>query len=335
MTFEKIEQNNPVIPLDFSVVIPIFNEKENISELYERLSSTLRSLGSYEIIFIDDGSIDGSFQLMKNFAQKDKSVKVIRFSRNYGQHPAIKAGFRHAIGSYIILMDADLQDDPEDIKILDAKIKEGYDIVFSQIKNIERSIFKKMNSMVFHFVFSRVSGSRNPADIGTFRIFTRKVLISLNKYEERGIIYGPLMASIGYKSAYVDVRKNKRRKGVTHYSFYKLMRMALDSLSTYTMIPLQLMIYSGFLIATVSFSAAIYLIFKKLAYGIAVPGYASSLISSFFLGGVILLSLGVIGDYIFRIYQEVLRRPLFLIDEKINMDDSHGGEDEKPQSGSS
>ena len=316
---------------EFSVVIPIYNEEENIPELYSRLFSTLYGLGSYEIIFIDDGSVDNSFPLMKEIAQKDRSVKIIRFSRNYGQHPAIKAGFRHARGNYIILMDADLQDDPEDIKILYAKIKEGYDIVFSQIKNIERSIFKKMTSMIFHFVFSRVSGSRNPADIGTFRIFTKKVLNSINKYEERGIIYGPLMASIGYKSAYVEVRKNKRSKGVTHYSFFKLMRMAIDSLSTYTMIPLQLMIYSGFIIAILSFAAAVYLIFKKLAYGIAVPGYASSLISSFFLGGVILLSLGIVGDYIFRIYQEVLRRPLFLIDERINMDDARGGEDEETQ----
>jgi len=329
MTLGRVEKNKPVLCNDLSVVIPIFNEEDNIPELYERLSNALQMLGSYEIIFIDDGSVDNSLSLLKKIAAKDQSVRVIKFSRNYGQHPAMKAGFRHARGNYIVLMDADLQDNPEDIGILYSKIKEGYDIVFSQIKNVERSIFKKANSMLFHYVFSKVSGATNPANIGTFRIFTRKVLKSINSYEERGIIYGPLMASIGYRSAYVELIKNRRSKGDTHYSLFKLLRMALDSLSTYTMIPLQLMIYSGVFIAMISFSAAVYLIFKKLVYGIAVPGYASSVISTFFLSGVILLSLGIVGDYIFRIYQEVLRRPLFLIDEKINIEDYRGDSDEK------
>lgn len=314
---------------DFSIVIPIYNEEENIPELYRRLGAALKKIGTYEIIFIDDGSEDNSFQIARDIAIKDKTVKVIKFSRNFGQHPAINAGFHHATGKYIVLMDADLQDDPADIKILYEKIKEGHDIVFTQIKNSERSFFNKINSAIFHFVFSRLSGAGNPPNIGTFRIFNRKVLASVNKYSERRIVYGPLMAYIGFKSVYKEVQKSKRTKGITHYSFFNLLRMAIDSLSMYTMIPLTFMIYSGFLIAILSFFTALYFILKKMVYGIDVSGYASIIISIFFLSGVILLSLGIVGDYIFRIYQEVLHRPRFLIDEKINIEDSQGGMNEK------
>lgn len=313
----------------FSVIIPIYNEEENIPELYRRLSDTLMELGSYEMIFVDDGSADKSFSLLQQIAGSDKTVKVIRFSRNFGQHPAINAGFSHASGEYMVLMDADLQDDPADIMTLYEKIREGYDIVFTQIENFETSLFKKFNSLLFHFIFARLSGAATPPNIGTFRIFTRKVLRSINRYRERRVVYGPLMAFVGFSRTYVSVRKSKRAKGATHYSFFRLLQMAIDSLSTYTMIPLTLMIYSGFFIASMSFIAALYFIVKKITYDIAVSGYASIIIAIFFLSGVILLSLGIVGDYIFRIYQEVLNRPLFLIDETLNMRDPEGDFDEK------
>lgn len=324
----KTEQHILADP-KFSIIIPIYNEEENIPELYNRLTSALEELGSYEIIFVDDGSSDRSFPLLKDIAENDRSVKVMKFSRNFGQHPAINAGFLHASGQYVVLMDADLQDDPADIKNLYEKIREGYDIVFTLIENSDTSIFRKFNSMIFHFIFARLSGANTPPNIGTFRMFTRKVLRSINRYRERRIVYGPLMAFVGFSRTYVHVKKNKRAKGVTHYSFLKLLQMAIDSLSTYTMIPLSFMIYSGFFIASMSFIAAMYFIVKKITSGIAVSGYASLIIAIFFLSGVILLSLGIVGDYIFRIYQEVLDRPLFLIDEAINMKDPQGDVDEK------
>lgn len=315
--------------LKFSIVIPIYNEEENIPELYGRLTHALKELGSYEIIFVDDGSTDRSFPLLKEIAGSDRSVKLVKFSRNFGQHPAINAGFLQASGEYMVLMDADLQDDPADIKKLYDKIREGYDIVFTQIENSETSFFKKFNSMIFHFIFARLSGANTPPNIGTFRMFTRKVLRSINRYHERRIVFGPLMAFVGFSRTYLKVRKNKRTKGVTNYSFLKLFQMAVDSLSTYTMIPLSFMIYSGFFIASMSFAIAMYFIVKKITLGIAVSGYASIIIAIFFLSGVILLSLGIVGDYIFRIYQEVLNRPRFLIDETLNIGDPQGEFDEK------
>ncbi|MBI5075466.1 MAG: glycosyltransferase family 2 protein [Nitrospirae bacterium] len=315
--------------LKFSIVIPIYNEEENIPELYSRLTHALKELGSYEIIFVDDGSTDRSFPLLKEIAGNDRSVKLMKFSRNFGQHPAINAGFLQASGEYMVLMDADLQDDPADIKKLYDEIKEGYDIVFTQIENSETSLFKKFNSLIFHFIFARLSGANTPPNIGTFRMFTRKVLRSINRYHERRIVFGPLMAFVGFSRTYLKVRKNKRTKGVTNYSFLKLFQMAIDSLSTYTMVPLSFMIYSGFFIASMSFAIAMYFIVKKITLGIAVSGYASIIIAIFFLSGVILLSLGIVGDYIFRIYQEVLNRPRFLIDETLNIDDPQGEFDEK------
>lgn len=315
--------------LKFSIIIPIYNEEQNIPELYGRLTQALKELGSYEVIFIDDGSSDRSFHMLKGIAEKDEAVKVIKFSRNFGQHPAISAGFTRALGDYVVLMDADLQDDPADIKSLYDTITEGYDIVFTQIENSERSFFKKFNSRIFHFIFARLSGANTPPNIGTFRMFTRKVLRSIVRYHERKIVYGPLMAFVGFSRTYVKVRKNRRAKGITHYSFLKLLQMAIDSLSTYTMIPLTFMIYSGFFIASMSFVAALAIIVKKITSGIAVSGYASMIIAIFFLSGVILLSLGIVGDYIFRIYQEVLNRPRFLIDETVNLGDPQGEFHEK------
>ncbi len=304
---------------ELSVVIPIYNEEENIPELYDRLIVSLEKIAGYEIIFVDDGSSDDSFSLLKDIAAKNKAVKVIRFSRNFGQHPAISAAFNYAKGNYIILMDADLQDDPADITALYERIGQGYDIVFTQILNKERSLLRKIYSLVYHFVFSKISGAKVPSNIGTLRLFNRKVLKSLNRYHERKILYGPLMTSIGFKCSFLSVNKHSRLKGKTHYSFIKLCRMAVDSLSTYTKIPIALMVYSGFLIAILSFFIAVILIIKKLLYGIDVSGYTSIMVSIFFIGGAILLSLGILGDNMYRIYQEVLNRPLFLIDEKINI----------------
>jgi polyisoprenyl-phosphate glycosyltransferase len=309
-----------VVNPELSVVIPIYNEEENIPELYNRLMVSLKQIVGYEIIFVDDGSSDDSFSLLKDIAAENKAVKVIKFSRNFGQHPAISAAFSHARGNYIILMDADLQDDPADIISLYERIGEGYDIVFTQIVNKERSLLRKIYSLVYHFVFSKISGAKIPANIGTLRIFSRKVLKNINRYHERKILYGPLMTSIGFKCSFLSVKKHSRLKGKTHYSFAKLFQMAVDSLSTYTRIPIAFMVYFGFSIAILSFFIAILLIIKKMLYGVEVSGYTSIIVSIFFIGGSILLSLGIIGDNIYRIYQEVLNRPLFLIDEEINID---------------
>jgi len=310
---------NPTI----SVVIPIYNEQENLPELYMRLSTTLQRLGTGEMVFVDDGSTDDTHNILKEYASRDKSIKVIRFSKNFGQHPAIKAGFLNASGEYIVLMDADLQDSPEDIVRLYQKIREGYDIVFTVINNKERSLIKKAFSLFFHFIFSKISRTKCPPNIGTFRIFSRKVLDSIMRFGERRVLYGPLMAAIGFKSCYLPLEKYPRRKGHTHYSFLKLAGMALDSLSTYTMLPLSIMIFTGFTMALLSFAAAVFFVMKKVFFDIDTSGYTSIIVAIFFIGGVILFSLGVLGGTVYRIYQEVLNRPLFLIDETLNTKPLH------------
>jgi len=303
----------------FSVVIPLCNEEENLGELHSRLTRVLVDLGeSYEIVFVDDGSTDGSFQILKGLHDKDGKVKVITFTRNFGQHLAMTAGFDYARGEYVILMDADLQDPPEEIPKLVAKINEGYDVVYGRRKIRHDSMFKKLTSTIYLQLLAKLTNQAISPEITSFRIMTRKVVDCTNQLRERNRFHGGLVAWLGFPYATVDVEYGERFAGKTKYSLRKMIALAIEGIISFSDIPLRMIGYFGLVVSAISFIVGIVVLVRHLVWGIPVEGYTSTVVAIFFTGGVILLVLGVIGQYISRIHIEVKNRPLYVVKDLID-----------------
>jgi glycosyltransferase involved in cell wall biosynthesis len=308
----------------FSVVIPIYNEEENILELYNRLTAVMNRLcesegynsRDYEIIMVDDGSSDNSWALIKSLNEKDNRVKGISFSRNFGHHIAITAGIDYARGNAIILMDGDLQDPPEEIPRLFDKFKEGYDLVYAIRRKRKDSAFKKITSWIFLRMLKKISNVDINLESGIFSILSKRHVENMKKLREKSRFIVGLMSWVGFSQTGVEIERHERYAGRSKYSLFKLFRLAWHGVTSFSYIPLQLATYFGFGVATISFLIGLYMIYKKLFLGIPILGYASIIVSLFFLGGVILLVLGVIGEYIGRIYTEVQNRPLYVIKEE-------------------
>jgi polyisoprenyl-phosphate glycosyltransferase len=305
-----------------SVVLPIYRTVTYMRELHQRLTQTLKSCSSdYEIIMVDDGSPDNAWQTMTELAATDPHLKVLKLSRNFGQHPAISAGFDHATGDYIILMDADLQDRPEDIPRLLEKFDADTDVVYTVKENLKESFSTQITSRLYHYVFSRLTRTVVPRNIGTFRAFSRRFLESMLGYPEKAILFGPLMFHIGFKSVCVPVAHDARKDGHSSYSFRRRLELAVNSLLSYTDLPHRLMTNLGIFIlcgcVIYSFSLVInYIITKKpLPPGLTLL----ALILTVSLG-LTMFSLGIIGTYVFRVYQEVLCRPRYIVARSMNVD---------------
>ena len=300
----------------FSIVIPIYNEETNLMELYGRLTKVMSSLGLYEIIMVDDGSIDRSWQLIKELHRKDPRVKGLSFSRNFGHHIAITAGLDHAKGQAVILMDGDLQDPPEEIPKLYGKFKEGFDVVYAIRGQRKDPVFKKATSWIFLKFLKKISQVEINLQSGIFRILSKRCVENMRNLREKSRLIVGLINWIGYPQTGVITERHWRYSGKSKYSFFKLFKLAWHGVTSFSYIPLQLATYFGFFVAAISFFMGIYMLYKKLILGIPLLGYASMIVSLFFLGGVILLVLGVIGEYIGRIYTEVQNRPLYVIKEE-------------------
>lgn len=302
---------------DFSVVIPVYNEGENIQELVERLTAVMEGLGSFEVIFIDDGSSDKSWAVIKELHERDSRIKGISFSRNFGHHIAISAGLDYSKGKSVIIMDADLQDPPEEIPVLYEKYKEGYDLVYGIRKQRNDPLWKKASSTLFWWVLQRLSGVPVPSNQTMLRIMNRRITNVLKEMRERSRFLHGMMAWAGFNVSEVAVEHNPRLKGKSKYSLSKLLRLAFNAVASFSVRPLQIAIYPGFLSAGLSFLIGIYFLYKKIFYGIPISGYASIIVSIFFIGGIQLIVLGIIGGYLGRMYQEVQGRPLYIIREDI------------------
>ena len=308
-----------------SIVVPIYNEEENISELYRRLTAVMEklcsneghSIDSYEIIMVDDGSIDHSWQLIKELHEKDPRVKGISFSRNFGHHVAITAGLDHVEGEAVVLMDGDLQDPPEEIPKLYYKFKEGYDLVYAIRTRRDDSIFKKITSWIFLRMLKKISNVDINLQSGIFRVMSKRCADNMRSLREKSRFIIGLMSWVGFPQSGVEIERHKRYAGRTKYTLFKLFRLAWHGVTSFSYIPLQLATYLGFGVAAISFLVGIYILYRKLFLGIPLLGYASIIVSLFFLGGVILFVLGVIGEYIGRIYTEVQNRPLYIKKEEI------------------
>jgi len=302
---------------EFSVIIPIYNEEENISELHKRLTGVMEKFGTYEIIIVDDGSSDRSWEMIKALHEKDPRVRGLSFSRNFGHHIAITAGLDHAEGKTIILMDGDLQDPPEEIPKLYKKFNEGYELVYGIRKQKKDSFLKRITSLAFWRFINGLSGINIPKNQTLLRIFDRKILEVLKGMRERARFIHGMMAWTGFKTATQEIEHAPRERGVSKYNAIKLFRLAFNAITSFSTFPLRLATYLGILSAGIGLSYGFYFIYKKIFLGIPVLGYASIIVAVLFIGGVQLLILGIIGEYIGRVYQEVQARPIYIIKEQI------------------
>lgn len=309
-----------------SIVIPIFNEEENLQHLYSRLKNAAPSWGeSYEIVLVDDGSRDRSLEIMKSFATADDCVRVIKLSRNFGHQPAISAGIQSAKGDCVVIMDGDLQDPPEELHRFLDKWREGYDVVYAVRTKRKEGFFKKMAYAAFYRILTWISDIEIPLDSGDFCVMDRKVVNTIVKEmpEQVRFVRG-LRAYAGFKQVGVKYERAERAAGEVKYTFKKLMELALDGLFGFSNFPLRMATYLGFIIAIPSFLVGFFFIihriigFKIFGHSPAeTPGTATLAVGMYFLGGVILIILGILGEYIGRIYIEVKRRPFFVIEEVI------------------
>ncbi len=304
--------------VDISVVIPIFNEEENLLELFKQVSNILiSSKKNFEIVFINDGSKDDSERILSLLhTQNPKIVKVIHFTRNFGHQMALTAGLNYAKGKAIIIMDADLQDPPELLLQFITKWQEGYEIVYGfRTKREGETFFKKITARIFYRLIRRITKVDIPANVGDFYLLDRKVVNFLNKIEERHRFLRGLVAWSGFKSVKVDYIRKARYSGQTKYPFWKMVKFSLDAITSFSFAPLRFVSALGAIFAIFSFVAIIYIFYVKFFINGAVLGWSSLMAAILFIGGIQLLAIGTIGEYIARIGDDVRHRPLYAVKE--------------------
>ncbi|MBU3918809.1 glycosyltransferase family 2 protein, partial [Patescibacteria group bacterium] len=295
----------------YSVVVPVFNEQEVIEEFYKRLASVMAKLGEYEIIFVNDGSKDRSLQIIKQLQNENSRIKILDFSRNFGHQVAITAGMDYSKGRAVIIIDADLQDPPEVIPDFIDKWKQGYEIIYGVRKERQgESIFKKLSAKIFYRILKTMTSVDIPVDAGDFRLMDRKVVdVFKNEIRERNRYIRGLTSWVGFRQIGVLYDREKRFAGKTKYPLRKMIKLALDGIISFSTVPLKLVSYFGFLTAGGSFLYAIYALVMRIFTNKTMPGWTSLVLAIVFLGGIQLLSLGVIGEYISRINDESKKRP--------------------------
>ena len=300
-----------------SVVVPVFNETEVIDVFYERAKQAISSLErmSYEMIFVDDGSRDDSYLKLISIADSDPNVKIIKFSRNFGHQMAITAGIDKALGDAVVVIDADLQDPPEVIKGFVQKWKDGYDVVYGVREKREgETKIKLLTANLFYRILKALTNVAIPVDVGDFRLMSRPVVDQLKGIRERDRFIRGLVSWVGFKQAGVSYLRDKRYAGITKFPFRKMLRFALDGLTSFSSIPLKLASWLGYFTSLLAF---LYLcsVFVQKVLGMTVEGWATIMVATLFIGGVQLICLGILGEYIGRIFNESKQRPLYIIEE--------------------
>jgi len=301
----------------YSIVAPIYNEIENISELYRRIKEVMDSTGeAWELVLVDDGSTDGSTDKIRELAEQDKTVRPVIFARNFGHQIAITAGWDYARGDAVVIIDADLQDPPEMILELAKKWKEGYEVVYAVRAEREgESWFKLWTASLFYRLIYLITDVKIPLDTGDFRLMDRKVVDVLKNMRERHRFPRGMSAWVGFKQIGVEYKRAARHAGDTKYPFKKMFRLALNAITGFSYFPLQVATYIGFLAAGLAILAIPIVIYMRMTGSQAFFGQATTLISVLFLGGVQLISLGILGEYIGRLYDEAKGRPLYIVRE--------------------
>lgn len=308
-----------------SVVIPVYNEEAVIEETYKRVKKVMDETGeTYELLFVNDGSRDQSAAIIKGLAGRDNAVRLIDFSRNFGHQAAVTAGLDAAVGDAIVIIDADLQDPPEVIPQMLAKWREGYDVVYGKrLKRQGETFFKKMTAFVFYRLLRALTDNDIPVDTGDFRLIDRKVCNVIKNLHEKNRFLRGLVSWVGFRQAPVEYVRDERWAGETKYPLKKMLKFASDGIISFSYKPLRLATYLGFFLSLASFLYLLVVLYKKWFTQDTIAGWASIIGINLLFNGIVLMMLGIIGEYIGRIYEEAKNRPLYIIREKIGFEDRH------------
>jgi dolichol-phosphate mannosyltransferase len=297
-----------------SVVIPVYNEEMNIGKLYQRLQNSLQPLNiDWEVVYINDGSKDRSSLVLQGLAETDHHVKYIDFSRNFGHQLAITAGIEHARGEWIVIMDGDGQDPPELLPDLLSKAQEGFEVVYARRRKRDGENFlKKFTARLFYRLLARITNIEIPVDTGDFRIIHRKIQRILSKMPEQHKYIRGQISWIGFNQTFLEYDREERMGGATKFTYRKMMRFALDGISSFSTWPLKVATITGFLVSAVAFVLIIYSLYQKF-FGTTEPGWTSLHISVLFLGGIQLIGIGMLGEYLGRVSDNVKNRPHYIV----------------------
>lgn len=310
--------NNPLI----SVVVPEYRGARMVKDLVARISEGCRAISEdFEIILVNDASPDDAWAQICLACESDPRVKGLNLSRNFGQPYAIAAGMAYTRGQWVVVMDCDLQDNPDYIKPMYEKALEGWDMVVARRIGKQFGWFRKKSSSLFNRIFSRMSGLKTDPAIGNYGIYSRKVVDEYNRMKEYSRGFQPLVEYLGFRKTSIDVKHSKRAEGKSSYTLRKLMKLSSDIIISNSNKPLKVAVYLGFVMAIISFVLALYNVIAKLVGAISLPGYTSTVFSIWFVGGILLCVLGVLGLYIGRIFDQVKGRQLFIVMDKVNIDE--------------
>jgi len=304
--------------MHISTIIPVYNEEGNLAVIHQRLTDVMAGLGDdYELIFVNDGSRDRSLAIIKGLAAADPHVGYIDLSRNFGHQVAVCAGLDHATGDRVIIIDCDLQDPPELIPEMLTKMDEGHDVVYAQRRNREgESAMKRWTASLFYRLLGRITSVEMPVDTGDFRVVTRRVVEVLKQMPEREKFLRGQIAWMGFSQTSVEYDRAARVAGDTGYTYRKMIGFALDGITSFSDLPLKVATISGFTVSFISFVLMIYALWSRFVWKVYEPGWTSLMLSVLFIGGIQLIAVGIIGEYIGRISNNVKQRPLYLVREK-------------------
>lgn len=309
---------------DISIIVSMYNEEESLPSFFKAIAETMAQLASYsyEIVCIDDGSTDGTYDLLEQYAAEDRRIKILKFSRNFGKEYGLMAGFKYCKGRAAVPIDVDLQDPPELIIEFVKKWEEGFEMVYG-IRNDRSSdsFMKRLTAALFYKIYNFMTRSPIPYNAGDYRLIDRRVVNAILELQERNIFMKGIFGWTGFKSCGVKYVRQKRKTGISKWNYWKLWNFALDGITASTTLPLRIWTYFGSLLSFLGVLYAFYIIIRTMIYGVDVPGYASLLVFILLLGGVQMIILGILGEYIGRIFIEVKRRPLYLIEKRVNVDD--------------
>ncbi len=299
-----------------SVVIPVYRAEECLDELYKRLMAALESISSnFEIILVEDCGGDNSWKIIEKLAREDSRVHGIQFSRNFGQHYGITAGLDHSHGDWVVVMDCDLQERPEEIPRLYAKAQEGYDVILARCSKRRHPFLKRVASRLFYRLFSYLTDMDKDGGNSSMCIISRKVVVNFCLMREHLRVFGGLLHWMGFPTASVEIEHAQRPKGKSSYSLAKLLKLGFEGLIAYSDKPLRFAIQFGFLMASFAFCMGLYFLIRAKVYGVSVLGWSSIIVSMYFIGGIIIAFLGIIGIYLGKTFSESKKRPLYIINK--------------------
>jgi glycosyltransferase involved in cell wall biosynthesis len=319
--------------VELSIVVPMYNEEEVVDLFFARMEPLLEGLGlTYEIICVNDGSRDGTIAKLVAHHQRNPAIKVVDLTRNFGKEQALTAGLDASTGAAVIPMDVDLQDPPELITAFIAKWREGHDVVYGVRGSRDSDgILKRTTAGLFYRIFNRLTDMKIPENTGDYRLMDRKVVDALKLLPERNRFMKGLFTWVGYRQVGVEYVREQRAAGTTKWNYWRLWNFALDGITSFSTLPLRLWSYVGATISVLAFLYATFLIIRTLVYGVDMPGYASLMVVMLFLGGIQLITLGIIGEYVGRLYRESKGRPLYLVGRRFGLAEGDETEHLRPK----